>query len=255
MTGTRFRSVRALIMGVGLAVVATPTLAAGNDGQPGTAKRAPKNKPEKTMLNLVEKVAFPHEDHDKRALVVAKVPPPERAPRAGRRKGRTVVAPPVVQAQPGVAHEPTPPPAAAAPTPVAAPTPPPPTTTLKPQEVPGETGKSIDDLVAKAFTAPPPNNKPSADEEPATGGGSPNTEEIAAAMKPVSAQIKSACRFGERGVLTVRVEVGARGKIADVTPEGPLASRREATCVANAVKRVRLPQSAGASFRYPFPVK
>jgi hypothetical protein len=118
-----------------------------------------------------------------------------------------------------------------------------------------ETGNEIDAMLGKAFVkpgvaAPAPESAPAA-----AGSGAPNPDEIAAAMKPLTKEIKSACPFGTRGVVTVRVEVAGDGHVANATPEGPLAEHAGAGCVLDAVRRKKFPASAGSTFRYPFPVR
>jgi hypothetical protein len=230
---------------------------AKKSARPGRGSRTKKGKREKQQVDF-EKVSFPHEEAvAPPVVVVPKIPAarPGLKPASDKPTHARAVDP-----QPGVVFEPAPaPPAAPAPVAAAAPAPRPPgpPTTLKSQSVAPETGTRIDAMVAKAFV-PAAASKPEGREEvaaPASAPGAPDTDEIANNMKPVRAQIKTECPFGERGVLMVRVEVGAGGRVANVTPEGPLAERASATCVIDAVYRARFPASAGASFRYPFPVK
>jgi hypothetical protein len=244
-----------------IAVVFTAGFAnawAANDARPSKSAAGKTGKREKALMNMVEKVSFPHEDVEPKALVKAPRIESNLKTAGAKSRGRRRPAPPPVQdAQPGVVFDTapaTPPPAAAAP-------PPPPeatrpaSETLKPHEVPKETGKSIDALVAKAFVPAEPKAEPSAPEPAATGGGTPNPEEIGNVMRDVRNDVKTGCRFGERGTLTVRVEVGAGGRVDNVTPEGPLADRAAAACVAKTVQKLRFPASAGSTFRFPFAVK
>ena len=260
---------------------ATPGAAAGNSA----GAKAKGSKKEKALLNMLEHVSFPHEDAVTPTLVVVpKIPKTTPATAAaapgavaktttkttrGRKGGKTrggmrtagmTTAP---AATTGLAPAPTDPaeataatpPEAPAPAPVAPkPAPPPPATELRAHAVSGDTNKSIDDLVAKAYTdapAAPPAPKAHAE----TPAGQMDSGEIASAMKPVRSQVKSGCPFGERGVVVVRVEVGNQGQVAAATPEGPLAGKPGAACVVAAVMRAKFPASAGSSFRYPFPVK
>jgi hypothetical protein len=265
---------RAPLVGAMLALFAatlSPTDAtAGERGKKATAAAAKtggkKGKKQKALINMVESVSFPHEEVQTHALVTVpkfpEAPPPASLKPAGAKgRGRGAAAQPrVVDAQPGVIHEPAPAPPPPAPVRPAAPAAPVRPAAaeqgLRPHDVAPETGKSIDAIVAKAFVAPGPAAAAPAESAPApTGSAAPNTDEIAAAMKPVRAEIKSACTFGQRGSITVRIEVASDGHVANVTPEGPLAQQPAAACVLDAVRRTRFPASAGASFRYPFSVR
>jgi hypothetical protein len=263
------RSVQAGAAVAGIAVAGTgiswavPAVAADTDAvDPAAVKpTSKKGKKQKALINMVERVAFPHEDVETHALVkVPKQPPPPRPGlRHAQAKVHTTARPHVVDSQPGVVQDPTPAPAsvhAAAPAPAAPVRPAGPEPTSRPHDVAPETGSKIDAMVAKAFvktsaTAPPPESSIAA----APGTAAPNPDEIATAMKPLRAEVKSACTFGQRGVLTVRVEVAGDGHVGNVTPEGPLAEQPSAACVLDAVRRTKFPASAGSTFRYPFPVR
>jgi hypothetical protein len=243
-----------LTAALALAFAASPATvqAAGGHKRPAASKSTKKTTREKALLNMVEQPSFPNEDVDRKALVVA--------PKIQRTRGRKPAAPPTRQQLSAtgelVSNETPPPPAPAAeptpaPAPAAAAPPPAPKEPPKPK-VTAETASRIDSIIGKAFVEPPP-------EAPAVHAAAPSTQlapdKIAAAMKPVSTAVKKACPFGERGVVTLRFEVGAAGRIDKVTPEGPLANRPQTACVVDAAMKAKLVGASQTSFRYPFPVK
>jgi hypothetical protein len=248
------------LMALGLAgpVLSVDSARAGDAAAPASGKKV--SKKQKALINMVEHVSFPHEEVQTHALVtVPKQPPvPTALKRAGART-RGPVHQRVVDAQPGVAQDPTPaptPPPRPAPAAAAAPSRPSgPEPTSRPHDVAPETRNEIDAMLGKAFVKPGVAAAAPEPSAPPAAGAAPNTDEIAAAMKPLRAEIKSGCPFGQRGVITVRVEVAGDGHVANVTPEGPLAEQPSAACVLDAVRRTRFPGSAGSSFRYPFAVK
>jgi hypothetical protein len=80
--------------------------------------------------------------------------------------------------------------------------------------------------------------------------------DILAAMKPLRPRIKECYKqFGQRGLALVHVSVGDKGQVASTKVEGIFAGSPTGACVEAAVKSVRFPESAGMSFRYPFPVR
>jgi hypothetical protein len=229
----------------------TPAQAAGGAKREHTTR---KMKREKALLNMVEQPSFPNEDLERKALVVAPkikrtrgrkgAPTPPRAQTLSA-TGEVVTA---ANVAPAVEPQPTAPQvAAAAPVAPAVPKETPP----KPK-VTAETASRIDSIIDRAFVEPPP-------EAPAVHAAAPSAQlapdKIAAAMKPVSTAVKKACPFGERGVVMLRFEVGAGGRIDKVTPEGPLAARPQTACVVDAAMKAKLDGASQTSFRYPFPVK
>lgn len=259
------RPLLGLALGALVLVVAAPEATAESASQGATrAGGGKRNKrAARALQNMLEAPSFPHEQVEAPQLIKPKFTP---GPRARKPTAAAVTAsttglpapsepvtagkPAEAPGKPGKIEVTAPPipenePAKVAP---AAPAAPP-----KPS-LSAETGTQIDSILGKAFVPPPP-------EAPAAGGGGAassgqmNADEIATGMKPVRAAVKKSCTFGQRGVVVVRVEVGPGGNVRGVTPEGPLATRPATKCVVDAVKSARFPASAGASFRYPFPVR
>jgi hypothetical protein len=234
---------------------------AGDAATPSSKAAVKKvSKKQKALINMVEHVSFPHEEVQTHALVtVPKQPPASVGLRRAGARSRGPAHPRVIDAQPGVALDPTPTPAPAptraAPVAAAPPRPSGPEPTSRPHDVAPETRNEIDAMLGKAFVKPGVAAAAPEPTAPVASGTAPDTDEIATAMKPLRAEVKAGCPFGRRGVITVRVEVASDGHVANVTPEGPLAEQPSAACVLDAVRRTRFPASAGSSFRYPFAVK
>jgi len=80
--------------------------------------------------------------------------------------------------------------------------------------------------------------------------------DIQASMKPLRPRIKECYKqFGQRGLAVVQVHVGDSGQVASTKIEGIFAGSPTGACIEAAVKSVSFPQSAGMTFRYPFPVR
>ncbi|HEY0705377.1 MAG TPA: hypothetical protein VGG33_01180, partial [Polyangia bacterium] len=155
-------------------------------------------KRQKELLNIMESGAIPNEELEKGKLVVAKVPPPGSLPpppppaRVAARHVRGGKRPPAVKPE---AAPPPEVPETFATEPVAKPKP---VVSAPKPEVPdyakGETGKSIDALLAKAMvpTEPAPARaKPAEAPAPAaTSATSLQPSEIATVMKPVNQQVR-----------------------------------------------------------------
>ncbi|HEY0713721.1 MAG TPA: hypothetical protein VGF45_13670 [Polyangia bacterium] len=224
-------------------------------------KKAPVKR-QKELLNIMESGAIPNEEVEKANLVVAKVPPPGSFPkptpqaRVAARHVRGGKRPPAVKPESAPPPEvpetfSTEPVAKPKPVAVAAPKP------TTPDFAGGETGKSIDAMLAKAMVpteGQPAKTKP-AEAPVATTATALQPAEIAQVMKPVNAQVRKTCPFGERGLVTMRIEVGEGGQVAQATPEGPFSQRPETACLIAAVKQARIPAAPGVSFRYPFVVR
>jgi hypothetical protein len=215
---------------------------------------------QKELLTIMESGAIPKEDVEKANLVVAKVPPPGSFPkpaaptRVSARHVRGSKRPPTLKpeaAPPDVPETFTTEPVAKPKPVVTAPK------VVVPDYANNETGKSIDAMLAKAMVpteAPAVRAKP-AEAPVATTATALQPSEIASVMKPVNAQVRKSCPFGERGLVTMRIEVGEGGQVAQATPEGPFSQKPQTACLVAAVKQARIPAAAGVSFRYPFVVR
>ena len=124
-----------------------------------------------------------------------------------------------------------------------------------PSGVSAGANSELDQLVNTALAGKERRGETHAEDAPEALPGLTRND-ILASMKPLRPKIKECYKqFGQRGLAVVQVRVGDGGEVTSSKVEGTFAGSPTGACVEAAVKSVRFPQSAGMSFRYPYPVR